>query len=1042
MTVQTTIVLDPKPAEKSIQVLDQAFEKSAKRQTAAFTKEGKKAGEQSAKEIVKGLQGTFRAKQAQLKEEFARGLISRQELRQRSNAIKEEFNRGAIQAMDSLQKKGRLTREEYAKMAGSLKAVSRETGKAADQTSGWRARLDRVKNAVFSIKGLFVGIGALAIGRMIGRFFTGSVKVAEEASTIWARLEANVNNAGVAYKDVLPEIQAVARELQNTTRYGDEDTAGALAELISTTSDYKGSLKELGTVLDFATAKKVDLATAAKLVGRAMIGDTSTLKRYGVIVKEGADAMETLREQFRGAAEVDGAKWSGRLARIRNEWGDVRQAVGEAILGNDEAAKSMGGLAEKLMELEKWIRENETAIQDLMSSMVSAGTGALTFTGAITRAMQAGAEYWALRGLDPQTRNAYLVETGAGAGMRDIMRGDTSIEGLTKASIQNALELDEVLTRLGGTVDAGLLSNLEYSAAVLREIGERLDKAIQDARSAAPKRGGGPGIPGIPEIEPRLAGKITEEVRRLGTGFIEQGAAPITAFVKALQTGVDGVVEARARLQALRTIGGNDAGALLELAAAEARLREELESWAAAALESGIDGEILVSVMNRLKEAASAAGVELGGLDVPETSKGWQDWAETVEGLARGVLSVADAMGILDDESRRALQGVVDIASGLSKIDFSNLMSPASLGGWSMVLGGGIGLLSGLLGGDDEAAEKARREQLKAMADLREALKSLEDAILSDLSAETRDTLVATGKDIVSRYGYSKSGIVRRPSIESLTPEEIDRIKRIEEITGAEILDWQKGVFSVKALGDAIKGLDLTELGAFPDDVAGRIDAMAWRWKLLGDAAGDAAQKFDEFLDVIGEVEGGGPFADALKRALEEGGPEAANALIDAWAERFAAGDQSLFDEGGVFYGLSGDEVREILEKGNEFIEDWINSGGGTSKSVQIGQSITEVQAVEVVAWLQDIAYTLRDMRTMMAVSGALSASGQAVSTAIANQVPAGSQAAAALQSGIGSTLVDLRGSDFSYHLTEQDIQAILEKIGEKLRRARLEKGF
>jgi len=50
---------------------------------------------------------------------------------------------------------------------------------------------------------------------------------------------------------------------------------------------------EVGGEADVAAGLQIDLSTATDLVGRAMVGETGTLKRYGIIVKEGADAVET-----------------------------------------------------------------------------------------------------------------------------------------------------------------------------------------------------------------------------------------------------------------------------------------------------------------------------------------------------------------------------------------------------------------------------------------------------------------------------------------------------------------------------------------------------------------------------------------------------------------------------------------------------------------------------------------------------------------------------------------------------------------------------
>ncbi len=1028
MTVRSTIELDPNPAKREIKEISEAFDTAAKRQTETWKKEGKKAGEQNAQAMKKGLTEKWKAGQARLKDQLSKGLIDRKEFRRQSNVIKEEYNRGVHQAIKKLEKQGRMTRGEYTKLAGSLKSVSRQAKKTGSEgergMSRWRRTVDRVKKSVFSLKGAFVGIGALAVGHMLKRFFGGSVKIAEEASEIWARLEANVEAAGVSFREVRPEIDAVARSFQNVTRYGDEETAGALSELISTTGDYKGSLRELTTVLDFATAKGIQLKTAAQLVGRAMIGDTSTLKRYGVIVEEGADAMEVLREQFRGAAEVDGAKWSGRLQRLRNEWSDVRQAVGEAVLGNDEAAESMGGLAEKLMDLEQWVRANESALQDMVTGIVDATAKVGELAAAIARALSpaaavAGPEIQAIKSLGD-----------------DLEALKAKAQELVQARAEAVRASQEDLT-FGFFDTAESIHAKEAVIPGLDRAIQYINQRIQALHAAAEGAGAGAGAPGIPipDIQTGELRQSLEELRTLGAEFIEQTAEPVTAFVQDLSTAVSAVAEAEARLQAVRMTGGDETEATQRLAAAKAELRDKLEAWAEAALNSGVQGETLVWVMERLKAVAEEAGIALDDMDVEEAGKDWEDWAETVEGLARGVLSVADAMGVLDDETRQALQGVIDIASGVQSIASGNL-----IGGIAQLAGGAIGFLSGAFGGGDEEERKARLNQIRAMSDLRKALKDLEDAILSGMTGREKQAIAEAGEAVLGRMGYKRDGTVTRPAISGLSDEELDRLRQLQEETGIEFLDFEKDYIHLPALAKALAAFKGMDLEAFPDTLEGQLEALAWKWGLLGEAAGTAAERFEELLEALEGIEGAEPFAEAIRAALAEGGPEAANALIDDLASRIAAGDESLFAEGGMFFGMSPEEVAALLEEGNTLIEEWIDSqgGGGASRSVQIGRSITEIQAAEVVAWLQDIAYTLREMLGLMQIGKDLSASTAALGAVVASS-PMGGQAPAKVISSFGGRTIELdfRGARFAPALDDEDIAFIQAKLGEALLRAR-----
>lgn len=1120
MAVRETFEVDDRDFNRGLEKIEKAVEQSAKRQTETFAEEGKKAGEKSADEILKSMKATFASKQAQLKEQLTRGMIDRKQFREMSQGAKEEFNKGVLKAMDDLAAKGQLSRAEMTRLGGSLKQVAQATKEAERDTSRWRGGLDRVKTAVFSIKGLFVGIGALAVGRVLQRFFTGSVQEAEASSQVWARLEANVANAGVSYQAVLPQIQAVTRQLQDQTRYGDEETASALAELISMTGDYQGSLEELGTVVDFAAAKKLDLSTAAKLVGRAMVGETSTLRRYGVIVAEGADAMEVLRTQFRGAADVEGAKLSGRLARLRNDWGDIKEAVGEAILGGDEAGQSLTGLADKLVHLEKWVRANEQAIHDFVAAMATSAAGTGSFVAGIVKALQEAGEFWALRSLSPSDRNALLVEQGVEVRMGRIMGGDTSVEGLTKASIQNALELDAVLSRLGKSVDAGLKSELEKTEHILREVDRLLEGAIQKARTVsrggAPIGGGGLAFPDPSAIErlqmatERLAkaqGEIrnlqmeggteqekTEAVERLAAAhreleaaiqaahnavaavdtptmefpvFDPEWAALVKDTMKTLREDVGlvlqdsfqplsqalGEIERRTHLVAnaelaLRDVwlagGGPEEQVAAEeaLAAAKEVLRSKIQQVAQALQDAGVPTWKLRELMQKLADAAEDAG--LGAVDA---ERKWEDWASTIEGLARAVLSVADAMGALDDGSRKALQGVIDVAGGLKEVATGN-----TIGGVAQTIGGIIGVIGGLQGlfSDDEAekaAEELKRQLLENARRIQEntqALIEFKAGALSGITGEERDSLMETGTRVAGAFGGAakpRSIWAAANALQMPVEELLEFFERLEGLTGSDFFDSATGAVKPLEFMKAWEAFSGKGLGAFGETLEGKIDALRWKWAVLGDEMGDFAARVEEFISVIRSVPGAESFADELARVLEEGGPEAANAWLDALAKSFSEGDQSLFAEGGLLAGLDAEDVRRLLEEGNDLIEEWLKGGGpGTSKSVQIGQSITEVQAVEVVAWLQEIAFTLRDMLDLMSLTREVGVSTAAIGGMLGRGDVATFGEGAAPLAGVGGSSSPLIAGDviLQPEVTERQFWGLWARIGEEvLRRAK-----
>lgn len=116
----------------------------------------------------------------------------------------------------------------------------------------------------------------------------------------------------------------------------------------------------------------------------------------------------------------------------------------------------------------------------------------------------------------------------------------------------------------------------------------------------------------------------------------------------------------------------------------------------------------------------ATVGFEVEGLD--EETQELVDTLDDIEGTARGILSVADAMGVLDEDTRQALQSVIDLASGIKDIATGNVV-----GGAFQVAGGLAGAVSSMLGPGER--EKVVAENTVALRNLRENLETLVAAV-------------------------------------------------------------------------------------------------------------------------------------------------------------------------------------------------------------------------------------------------------------------------------------------------------------------------
>lgn len=142
-----------------------------------------------------------------------------------------------------------------------------------------------------------------------------------------------------------------AAQLQKVTTYGDEVTLVTMANLKTYGMNTEELKKATKATMDLATAKGIDLKTASDLVGKAFIGETGSLSRYGIVLEKGipqtekfAAVLGLINDKFGGSAQAELATYSGQWQQLMNWWGDVWEKVGLVTLKTIEGIQFAAGM--------------------------------------------------------------------------------------------------------------------------------------------------------------------------------------------------------------------------------------------------------------------------------------------------------------------------------------------------------------------------------------------------------------------------------------------------------------------------------------------------------------------------------------------------------------------------------------------------------------------------------------------------------------------------------------------------------------------------
>jgi hypothetical protein len=254
-----------------------------------------------------------------------------------------------------------------AKGVAQTKGAFTEIGKEAGKVR--RNLLDLV-NPATAVKSVLGGIAGGLTGAAIGSFLKGAIDEARDAEDKVTQLKVAVENAGESFEKTQPFIDDAAGSIQRLTRYSDDAARGALTTLITTSGNVGGSLKNLSLVADLAAAKHLDLDQAAEIVGKAMAGNTTAIGKMFGKMKEGSNVLDVVRAKVRGFAEQDANTLTGRLDQVSNAWNDVKESIGNVVLGMGDVPGQTNAIRDALIDLKSWIDDNAASWRSWVGDFV------------------------------------------------------------------------------------------------------------------------------------------------------------------------------------------------------------------------------------------------------------------------------------------------------------------------------------------------------------------------------------------------------------------------------------------------------------------------------------------------------------------------------------------------------------------------------------------------------------------------------------------------------------------------------------------------
>ena len=209
---------------------------------------------------------------------------------------------------------------------------------ASKVVGGLRGQLEQFKKD--AIKGFGLGAGFSAfktlkgvVTDVAGAMLDAARSAAEEEAEV-AQLTTALRENAEGWDGNVDAIEAVLTARQKLA-FSDSEQRTSLAKLVAITGDHTEALALSRQAMDLARLRNIDLGTASELLGKVYAGNVSILRRYGIVVRQGAtstEALAAIQKQSMGQAQAYAETSLGKWRALELKIEDVKEAIGVQLL--------------------------------------------------------------------------------------------------------------------------------------------------------------------------------------------------------------------------------------------------------------------------------------------------------------------------------------------------------------------------------------------------------------------------------------------------------------------------------------------------------------------------------------------------------------------------------------------------------------------------------------------------------------------------------------------------------------------------------------
>ena len=239
-----------------------------------------------------------------------------------------------------------------------------------------------------------IGIGLASVTNLLKQ----STKAASEDRKSQGLLAQALQNTVGATSQAIAGAERYIKATQLSTAVLDDELRPALATAVRATGSLAGGQKLLDTALNVSAGTGKDLGTVTNAISKAFNGQTGALRKLLPSIKDGADFMEQLDNQFKGAAET--AANLDPYKRLEVIFEDIKETIGEALLPvleefsaylvSPEGQKNLRQIVDLFVltgrtvaDISRFLIDNITLVKALTASVIFAKISWTVLSGAV-----------------------------------------------------------------------------------------------------------------------------------------------------------------------------------------------------------------------------------------------------------------------------------------------------------------------------------------------------------------------------------------------------------------------------------------------------------------------------------------------------------------------------------------------------------------------------------------------------------------------------------------------------------------------------------